>query len=132
MKTTRIGRYWPDWTSCGPSDLTETKSGKNGGIDFEVRVGINTGLVVVGEVGSDLRLEYTALGDAINVAARMESARASPDQCRSQRIPKLLLPLSSTSKTWVRRKSKEERPRSTVQSVRTEGTAREGARNHRT
>ncbi|PKB72369.1 MAG: hypothetical protein BZY87_00865 [SAR202 cluster bacterium Io17-Chloro-G6] len=42
------------------------------GIDFEVRVGINTGLVVVGEVGSDLRLEYTALGDAINVAARME------------------------------------------------------------
>ncbi len=42
------------------------------GLDFEVRVGINTGLVVVGEVGSDLRLEYTALGDAINVAARME------------------------------------------------------------
>ncbi|MBC8279488.1 MAG: AAA family ATPase, partial [Chloroflexi bacterium] len=41
-------------------------------IDFEVRVGINTGLVVVGEVGSDLRLEYTALGDAINTAARME------------------------------------------------------------
>ena len=44
------------------------------GLDFEVRVGINTGLVVVGEVGSDLRLEYTALGDAINLAARMEQA----------------------------------------------------------
>ena len=44
------------------------------GVDFEVRVGINTGLVVVGEVGSDLRVEYTALGDAINVAARMEQA----------------------------------------------------------
>ena len=42
------------------------------GLDFDVRVGINTGLVVVGEVGSDLRVEYTALGDAINVAARME------------------------------------------------------------
>ncbi len=42
------------------------------GIPIEVRVGINTGLVVVGEVGSDLRVEYTALGDAINVAARME------------------------------------------------------------
>ncbi|HEX2697887.1 MAG TPA: adenylate/guanylate cyclase domain-containing protein, partial [Anaerolineales bacterium] len=42
------------------------------GIDFKVRVGINTGLVVVGEIGSDLRLEYTAIGDAINLAARME------------------------------------------------------------
>lgn len=44
------------------------------GVDFQIRVGINTGLVVMGEVGSDLRVEYTALGDAINVAARMESA----------------------------------------------------------
>ena len=45
---------------------------KSRGVDFDIRVGINTGLVVVGEVGSDLRVEYTALGDAINVAARME------------------------------------------------------------
>ncbi len=39
---------------------------------FNVRVGINTGLVVVGEVGTDLRVEYTAMGDAINLAARLE------------------------------------------------------------
>lgn len=42
------------------------------GIDLMVRVGVNTGLVVVGAVGSDLRMEYSALGDAINLAARME------------------------------------------------------------
>ena len=42
------------------------------GLDINVRVGINTGLVVVGAVGSDLRMEYSALGDAINLAARME------------------------------------------------------------
>jgi predicted ATPase/class 3 adenylate cyclase len=41
-------------------------------LDFNVRVGINTGLVVVGGVGSDLFMEYTALGDAINIASRME------------------------------------------------------------
>jgi len=44
------------------------------GLDLNVRVGLNTGLVVVGEVGSDLRVEYTAMGDAINLAARMEQA----------------------------------------------------------
>lgn len=42
------------------------------GIELDVRVGINTGMVVVGTVGSDLRMEYTAMGDAINLAARME------------------------------------------------------------
>jgi class 3 adenylate cyclase/tetratricopeptide (TPR) repeat protein len=41
-------------------------------LDLDVRVGINTGPVMVGQVGSDLRLEYTAMGDAVNVAARME------------------------------------------------------------
>jgi class 3 adenylate cyclase len=44
------------------------------GIDFRIRAGINTGPVLVGNVGTDLRYEYTALGDAMNVAARMQAA----------------------------------------------------------
>jgi class 3 adenylate cyclase len=43
-------------------------------IDFRIRAGINTGPVIVGNVGSDLRYEYTALGDAMNVAARVQTA----------------------------------------------------------
>jgi class 3 adenylate cyclase len=44
------------------------------GVDFRIRAGINTGPVVVGNVGTDLRYEYTALGDAMNTAARMQAA----------------------------------------------------------
>ncbi len=42
------------------------------GLDFDVRVGINTGPVVVGDVGTQAAGEYTAMGDAVNVASRME------------------------------------------------------------
>src|SRR3990172_312064 len=42
------------------------------GLDFKVRVGIHTGLVVAGEVGAGQQVEYTAIGDAVNLAARME------------------------------------------------------------
>src|ERR687885_2850292 len=44
------------------------------GIDFSVRVGINTGLAVLAAVGDEIRTEYTAMGDTTNVAARMQAA----------------------------------------------------------
>lgn len=45
---------------------------------FQLRVGVNTGLVVVGNIGSDLHMEYLAVGDTVNLAARVQSA-AEPD-----------------------------------------------------
>ncbi len=42
-----------------------------------VRVGVNTGLVVLGSIGGGQRVEYAAFGDAVNVAARLQAA-ASP------------------------------------------------------
>jgi hypothetical protein len=43
------------------------------GIEFAVRLGLNSGEVVVGAIGDDLKLDYTALGHAVNLAQRMES-----------------------------------------------------------
>jgi class 3 adenylate cyclase/tetratricopeptide (TPR) repeat protein len=43
-------------------------------IRFQVRQGLNTGLVVVGSIGSDLRMDYTAVGDTTNISARMQQA----------------------------------------------------------
>jgi class 3 adenylate cyclase/tetratricopeptide (TPR) repeat protein len=44
------------------------------GISFQVRQGLNTGLVVLGSIGNDLRMDYTAVGDTTNVAARLQAA----------------------------------------------------------
>jgi len=46
------------------------------GRSFEMRIGINTGPVVVGKIGDDLRMDYTAVGDTTNLAARLEQISA--------------------------------------------------------
>ena len=42
-------------------------------VSFQLRIGVNTGMVVVGAIGDNLRLDYTAVGDTTNLAARLES-----------------------------------------------------------
>jgi adenylate cyclase len=45
---------------------------------LEVRIAINSGEVVVGEIGSDRRVDYTVLGTPVNIAARIEQFVAAP------------------------------------------------------
>jgi class 3 adenylate cyclase len=57
---------------------TEVK--REHGVGFSTRMGINSGAVVVGRIGDDLRMDYTAQGHTVGLAQRME-ALASPDSC---------------------------------------------------
>jgi len=63
------------------------------GLQFNVRVGINTGPVVVGEMGTSQTGEYTAMGDAINVAARMEQTAAPGTVQIAEDTYRLIAPL---------------------------------------
>jgi class 3 adenylate cyclase len=53
-------------------ELLRKEAGKTGA--FRIRIGLNTGSCVVGNVGSINRINYTAIGDSVNVAARLEAA----------------------------------------------------------
>jgi class 3 adenylate cyclase/tetratricopeptide (TPR) repeat protein len=46
--------------------------GGDSGVELAVRMGLNTGWVVVGGIGDHLRMDYTAVGDTTNLAARLQ------------------------------------------------------------
>ena len=58
--------------------LTEAHLGKPYGEACQFRMGLNSGLVVVGSIGDNLRMDYSAIGDTTNLAARLQQG-AEPD-----------------------------------------------------
>ena len=50
-----------------------TQFQRDHGVEVGIRLGLNTGLVVVGRIGDDLRMDYTAVGNTTHLASRMQT-----------------------------------------------------------
>ena len=75
-----------------------------------IGIGVNTGLAVIGNMGSDTRFDYSAIGDAVNTAARLESAtkEAGVDLLIGESTYKCLAPGAAVLHEVIKVKGKEE------------------------
>jgi class 3 adenylate cyclase len=81
---------------------------KETGVDFKMRIGLNSGPVIVGAIGDDLRMDYTAVGDTTNLASRMESL-AEPGKIlvsqNTERLARAFFALKPLGKVEVKGKA---------------------------
>jgi class 3 adenylate cyclase/CHASE2 domain-containing sensor protein len=72
LQMIKLRKKWEDEGKM--LELREKWAAEGRGTFFSVRMGMNTGEMVVGNMGSKTRVDYTMLGDAVNLAARLEGA----------------------------------------------------------
>ena len=60
------------------------------GVRFAIRIGLNSGEVVVGRIGDDLRMQFTAQGHVVGLAQRMEALAESEHICLSEHTARLV------------------------------------------